>query len=80
MMYERTYAVGLASRLPLAVTDAAQMRSRFRVAGGPMASNAAEIPQGPVQIVSPAGVPGARGPRRPARGLAAPPRSRCSPA
>ena len=46
-------AVGLASRLPLAVTDAAQMRSRFRVAGGPMASNAGEIPQGPVQIVSP---------------------------
>ena len=46
-------AVGLTSRIPLAVTDAAQMRSRFRVVGGPVASNAADIPQASVQVVSP---------------------------
>ena len=46
-------AVGVTSRIPLAVTDAAQMRSQFRVAGRPVASNAADIPQASVQVVSP---------------------------
>ena len=46
-------AVGVASRIPLAVTDAAQVRAQFRVAGRPVAGNAADIPQASVQMVSP---------------------------
>ena len=46
-------AVGVTSRVPLAVTDAAQVRAQFRVAGRPVASNAADIPQASVQVVSP---------------------------
>ncbi len=46
-------AVGVTSRVPLAVTDAAQVRSQFRVAGRPVAGNAADIPQASVQVVSP---------------------------
>ena len=46
-------AVGLTSRIPLAVTDAAQMGAQFRAAGGPVAGNAAEIPRGAVRVVSP---------------------------
>ena len=46
-------AVGVTSRIPLAVTDAAQLRTQFRVAGRPVASNAADIPQASVQVVSP---------------------------
>ena len=46
-------AVGLTSRIPLAVTDAAQIGAQFRAAGGPVASNAAEIPRGAVRVVSP---------------------------
>ena len=46
-------AAGVTSRVPLAVTDAAQVRSQFRVAGRPLADNAADIPQASVQVVSP---------------------------
>ena len=46
-------AVGVTSRVPLAVTDAAQVRARFRVAGRPVPANAADIPQASVQVVSP---------------------------
>ncbi len=46
-------AVGVTSRVPLAVTDAAQVRVQFRVAGRPVASNPADIPQAQVQLVSP---------------------------
>ena len=46
-------AVGVTSRVPLAITDAAQLRTQFRVAGRPMAGNAADIPQASVQVVSP---------------------------
>ena len=46
-------AVGVTSRVPLAVTDAAQVRAQFRVAGRPVASNTADIPQAQVQLVSP---------------------------
>ena len=46
-------AVGVTSRIPLAVTDALQLRSQFRVAGRPVAANAADVPQATVQVVSP---------------------------
>jgi len=46
-------AVGVTSRIPLAVTDALQLRSQFRVAGRPVAPNAADIPQATVQVVTP---------------------------
>ena len=46
-------AAGVTSRIPLAVTDAAQLRTQFRVAGRPVAGNAADIPQASVQVVSP---------------------------